>query len=136
KRLERKSTRRRRGGTTGSGLAAERDRRSESRGRSCSRSGKGRLAPPIPVMPKNCRSERFLPSAVVQLSCKIFGAAAGQNYEHGSTAMTQALWHRGAPSSISAWRNRSRAELIEIRCGKARLFGVLHDTARVNGVDS
>src|SRR5262249_46596646 len=50
--------------------------------------------------------------------------------------MTQALWHRGAPSSISAWRNRSRAELIEIRCGKARLFGVLHDTARVNGVDS
>ena len=31
------------------------DRRSESRGRSCSRSGKGRLAPPIPVMPKNYR---------------------------------------------------------------------------------
>jgi len=31
----------------------------ESRGRSCFRSGKGRLAPRIPVMPENCRPRRF-----------------------------------------------------------------------------
>jgi hypothetical protein len=36
------------------------DSRSDSRGRSCSRSGKGRLAPPIPVMSKTVGSETFL----------------------------------------------------------------------------
>ena len=35
------------------------DRRSESRGRSCSRSGKGRLAPPIPSCQKTVGSETF-----------------------------------------------------------------------------
>src|SRR5882672_3849733 len=41
----------------------------ESRGRSCSRSGKGRLAPPpIPVTPKKPSAQTFLPSVVLQLS--------------------------------------------------------------------
>src|SRR5216683_3588166 len=52
------------------------DRRSESRGRSCSRSGKGRLHRQSPSCQKTVGSETFLPSAVVQRSCKILGAAA------------------------------------------------------------
>src|SRR6266849_1034837 len=74
KRLERKSTRRRRGGTTGSGLAAERG------------IGVQRVeAVPVPAQardgshhqsPSCQKTVGFLPSAVVQRSCKILDAAA------------------------------------------------------------
>jgi hypothetical protein len=77
KRFERKSTRRRRGGTTGSGLAAEQG------------IGVQRVeAVPVPAQAKDgshrqspsCQktvaSETFLPSAVAQPSCKILAAAA------------------------------------------------------------
>src|SRR5216683_3431049 len=77
KRLERKSTRRRRGGTTGSGLAAERGigvQRAEAVPVPAqARDGSHRQSPSCQ---KTVGSEKFLPSAVVQRSCKILGAAA------------------------------------------------------------
>ena len=76
KRLVRKSTRRRRGGTTGSRLAAERElgvQRVEAV--LCPlRRGTARTANPRHAKKLSVRD--VLPSAVVQLSCKILGAAA------------------------------------------------------------
>jgi len=87
KRLERKSTWRRRGGTTGSGLAAERgigvQRVEAVPVPAQARDGSHRQSPSCQ---KTVGSETFLPSAVVQRSCKILGAAADRTTIHGSTA--------------------------------------------------